>query len=154
MQAMVRPSDRLVLQFGTSLGEIRDDKGAVVPAEIVELSAAQERDLRAAIAAPHSRLFISAAGAVTFDPPDAAPGPTPEEVLAKQRLDDAIAAVRDYLGSRGATPLSAALAAYVDPANAPTGAQTVAALRATIRAQRALALLIWRLFGRDLDKEG
>jgi hypothetical protein len=80
MQLMVRLADRAVLQFGTSLGEMRDDKGVEIPTEIVTPTEQQLEALKVAYAQPHSLVYISAAGVVTFDPPLPPPPPTPEDL--------------------------------------------------------------------------
>lgn len=76
MEASVRTADRVVTQTGQLLGPRTD-------CEILLLTSAQEAALRAAYAQPHGAVYISAAGAVTFDPfVPPAPLPPPSDQTA------------------------------------------------------------------------
>jgi hypothetical protein len=87
VQASVRLVDRVVVQFGHSLGE-RDG------CDVVDLTASQETALRVAADQPHSRIYLSTAGAVTFDPPDPPPPLTPEQQAEQTRFGQAVTHLR------------------------------------------------------------
>jgi hypothetical protein len=61
MQASVRSSDRVVRQFGESLG-------ALVGCVTVDLDATTEAALRAVFDVPHGNIYLSVTNLVTADP--------------------------------------------------------------------------------------
>ena len=109
MQASIRKTDHAVIQVGQSLG-VRTD------ALIVDLSAQEETDLRAAFDQPHGLIYFNA-GVVTFDPPPAPTPPDPQIAADKATVvafmnatsgtatavqrDDTLKAVIRYLRRRG-----------------------------------------------------
>lgn len=122
MQAQVRLADRVVLQTGTSLGEIRDDKDVLVATDVVELAPAKANELRDALTQRgRGDVHLAVDGTITIDGPKPPPVPTPEQ----QAELDKVAADTDICRQ------------FYRAANgAPTDAQRDAALKAFMRLVR------------------
>lgn len=127
-EALVRTVDRLVIQFGYGLGEVLDENGAEVVAEVVQLTEQQSEAIVALFETGNvGKLFISAAGAVTSAAP---PPPPPDPLLASRVL------LWRYLPASGHAN-AAAIDAYLAGAAADDPlALTIRALRAAIRVTR------------------
>lgn len=119
MQAMVRTADRVVVQVGTNLGEIRDPQGALVPTQIVNLTAQLEADLRAALATPgRGDVHLAVDGTITIDAPRP---PTPDEQAIIDAVNADLAICRQF---------------YQAPNGTPTAVQRDAAIKAFMRVVR------------------
>ncbi len=109
-QANVRISDRVVLQIGTSLGELLDPgTGKPLATELMELDEATAKALAAAFAQPHGNIYLAADGTVTADP-FVPPAPTP--VSIQQAAD--LQTCKDFVANPAPTSADVAAAMKAD----------------------------------------